>query len=187
MDLLDAFDRAHRTFDQRVHQVGDDQWSAATPCGEWDVRDVVNHVTSEHLWAPWLLRGATLAEVGDRFDGDVLGSDPVGAWAQAASASRPAFHRPGALAGTVNTSGGPSPAEEYAWQMTLDLAVHGWDVARGTGSDDRFDPELAEALHARFRDRIPKWQDAGVFAPPVDTPANAPAQDRLIALTGRRP
>ncbi|MBW1603738.1 TIGR03086 family protein [Streptomyces sp. JJ66] len=187
MELLEAFDRALRAFDERVHQVGEDQWTAATPATEWSVRDVVGHLTSEHLWAPWLLRGATLAEVGDRYDGDVLGSDPVGAWARAASASRPAFHRPGALTGTVHTSGGPAPADEYAWQMTLDLAVHGWDVARGIGSGDRIDPELAAALHERFAARIPEWQDSGLFAAPIDVPGDASAQDRLIALTGRRP
>ncbi|WP_431781013.1 TIGR03086 family metal-binding protein [Streptomyces chumphonensis] len=187
MDLLEAFDRALRSFDGRVRAVPDDRWTAGTPCAQWSVRDVVNHVTAEHLWAPWLLRGATLAEVGDRFDGDVLGPDPVDAWARAADASRPAFHRRGALSGTVHTTGGPTPGQEYAWQMTLDLAVHGWDVARGAGVDAGLDPELAAELHERFAGLIPAWQDAGIFAPAVDVPRDAPAADRLIALTGRRP
>ncbi|MBW1600221.1 TIGR03086 family metal-binding protein [Streptomyces sp. JJ38] len=187
MELLTAFDRALHTFDQHVHQVRDEQWAAGTPCAEWSVRDLLNHVTSEHLWAPWLLRGATLAEVGDRFDGDVLGADPVAAWARAAAASGTAFHRPGALSGNVHTSSGPTPAEEYAWQMILDLAVHGWDLARGIGADDRIDPELATTLHERLAGSIAAWQGVGIFEPPVDVPADVPVQDRLVALTGRRP
>ncbi|MEE1929643.1 TIGR03086 family metal-binding protein [Streptomyces sp. TRM 70351] len=187
MELLEAFDRSYEAFDQRVLRVEDEQWTAGTPCTEWTVRDVVNHVVSEHLWAPWLLRGATLAEVGDRFDGDVLGGDPKGAWARAAAASRPAFHRPAALSGTVNTSGGPSPADAYAWQMTLDLAVHGWDVARGIGADEHMDQELARTLLERFGSQIPQWQGSGLFGPSVDVPGSASARDRLLALLGRRP
>ena len=50
----------------------------ATPCTEWDVRALVNHVLGEIRWAVPLFAGSTIAEVGDRFDGDLLGDDPVG-------------------------------------------------------------------------------------------------------------
>src|ERR1700754_4225892 len=100
MELLDAFDRALAEFDHRVHRVPDGRWGAGTPCTDWTVRDLVRHITAEHLWAPSLLRGATLAEIGDRFDGDVLGDDPVGAWEQAGADASLAFHRQGALDGS---------------------------------------------------------------------------------------
>ncbi|MGK5629849.1 TIGR03086 family metal-binding protein [Streptomyces sp. URMC 123] len=187
MDLLDAFDRALPEFDRRVHRVRRDQWTRDTPCSDWSVRDLVGHLTVEHLWAPWLLRGATLAEVGDRFDGDVLGDHPVRAWERAAAGSREAFHRPGALEGEVHTSGGPTPATEYAWQMIGDLTVHAWDLARGMDDDDRLDEELAEAVYEGVARRADDWRGSGLFEAPVDVPASAPAQDRLVGLLGRRP
>ncbi|MCK1795326.1 TIGR03086 family metal-binding protein [Streptomyces sp. XM4193] len=187
MDLLTALDRGFTEFGQRVEYIGDDQWSADTPCTEWSVRDLVNHLIGEHLWAPWLLKGASVAEVGDRFDGDVGGDDPRGAWEAASAVSQPAFHRPGALELRVDTTMGPLDAEEYGWQMTIDLTVHAWDLARGIGVVDRLDPELAGALLERVAPQAEEWQGHGIFAPPVKVPADAPAQDQLVALLGRTP
>jgi uncharacterized protein (TIGR03086 family) len=187
MELVDAFDRAQAEFGRRVHRVGPDQWDADTPCTEWSVRDLVNHLTSEHLWAPWLLRGATLKEVGDRFDGDVLGADPVGAWDRAAAASHEAVHEPGALDGEVHTSGGLTPTGEYLKQMTLDLTVHAWDLARGIGADDHMDDELVSLVYGYAEEEAGAWQGIGIFDPPVEPPPSAGRQDRLVALTGRRP
>lgn len=187
MDLLTALDRGFTEFGHRMEAVDDSQWSAPTPCSRWTVRDLVNHMVGEHLWAPWLLRGSTVDEVGDRFDGDLCGDDPRGAWQAASSASRSAFHRPGSLDQQVDTSGGLIPATEYGWQMTLDLTVHAWDLARGIGAADRLDEELATALYERFAPQAEQWQGAGVFAPPVPVPAGAPPQDRLVAVLGRQP
>jgi len=61
-----------------VAAIENDQWLDPTPCAEWSVRELVNHVVAEELWAAPLLRGATVLEVGSQFDGDVLGEDPLG-------------------------------------------------------------------------------------------------------------
>lgn len=187
MELRDAFDVGLGEFGRRVHQVADGQWENPTPCTEWSVRDLVNHMVAEHLWAPLLLRGVTLAEVGDRFDGDVLGDDPVGAWERAAADSHEAFHRPGALQGRVHTSMGLLPAEEYGRQMTTDLAVHSWDLARGISADDRLDEDLVALVYDAVLPYADTLADSSVFAPPVPVPRSAPRQDRLVALLGRRP
>jgi uncharacterized protein (TIGR03086 family) len=187
MELLTAFDTAFTEFDRLVHETGGDQWDDPTPCTEWTVRDLVNHLVAEHLWAPRLLDGETVAEVGDRYDGDVVGDDPVAAWERAGAGSRPAFHRGGALDGRVDTSGGPTPADEYAWQMTMDLTVHGWDLARGLGTESRMPDDLARALYDAFAPQVAAWQGAGVFEPPVELPEGAAPQDRLVALLGRDP
>ncbi|MFD7509139.1 TIGR03086 family metal-binding protein [Streptomyces sp. NPDC059853] len=187
MRLTEAYERAQAEFDRRVRRVGAGQWSAPTPCTAWSVRDLVGHLTAEQLWAPHLLRGETLAEVGDRYDGDVLGEDPVAAWERAARGAREAFAAPGALEGTVHTSGGPTPAEEYARQMTLDLAVHAWDLARGIAADDRLDEEVAATVYGFVAPQIDGWQGLGIFDPPVEVARDAPVQDRLVALLGRDP
>ncbi|MGW8374325.1 TIGR03086 family metal-binding protein [Streptomyces sp. ODS28] len=190
MELIDAFDTAFAEFDGLVHEIGDSQWEGQTPCEEWSVRDLLNHLTSEHFWAPHLLRGETLEQVGDRYDGDVLGEDPVDAWARASAGSWRAFHTDGALDGRVHVTGGTTPAEEYGWQMTTDLAVHGWDLARGIGAgpgQQVIDEELARTLYERVAPQAESWASLGIFAPPVTPPEGASPQDRLVALLGRRP
>ncbi|MFI0215033.1 TIGR03086 family metal-binding protein [Streptomyces lydicus] len=121
-----------------MHAVRDDRWDGPTPCSEWSVRDLVNHLTAEQLWVPRLVRdGATLAEVGRDFDGDVLGDDPVAAWDRAAVAAVAAFAERGALGRTVQLSYGSGPAAAYCTQLTADAVVHSWDLSRATGADDR--------------------------------------------------
>lgn len=184
MQLIVAFDAGLSEFDRRVRQVED--WDAPTPCAEWTVRDLVNHVTAEHLWAPHLLRGITLAEIGEQFDGDVLGPDPVAAWAAAAVASQDAFHQRGAMAGQVHTSGGAINADEYAWQMVFDLTIHAWDLARGAGLDENLDPDLVTTITDEMSHYFPVWYGT-ILAPPAPVAADAGPQDRLIAATGRNP
>lgn len=184
MELIPALETALAEFDSRVRRVPD--WAAPTPCTEWSVRDLVNHVTSEHLWAPYLLRGATLPEVGDRFTGDVLGDDPIATWTTASTTSREAFHEHRALPGHVHTTGGPITATEYAWQMIFDLTIHSWDLAKAADLDDTLDPDLVTTVHDELGKYFPVWYGA-ILASPVPVPDDASPQDRLIAATGRQP
>src|SRR5262245_37284212 len=118
MELLDAHGRAMDVFDRAVHEVGAGDWDSPTPCAEWTVRDLVTHLVSEQLWVPDLLAGKTVAEVGDAYDGDVLGADPRQAWTDSARASRAAWLEPGTLSRTVHLSFGDYDGAEYCWQMT---------------------------------------------------------------------
>lgn len=185
MEPLEQHARAMDEFDRRIRLVGDEQWHLPTPCTEWDVRDLVDHLVKEQLWAPHLLGGQTLEEVGDRYDADQLGSDPVGTWEDSSRAARAAFTAPGALDGTVHTTMGEIPALEYTRQMTMDLAIHAWDLARAIDVDDELDSGLVDALHEIWAPRADLLADSGVFAPPVEVPGDADAQTRLLAILGR--
>ena len=187
MELLDAFLAAQSEFGRRVHHIAPDQWDDPTPDTEWSVRDLVGHLVYEELWAPHVLGGATVEEVGDRFEGDILGADPVAAWDGAAAGAKKAFSAPGALEGQVHLSYGPAAAEEYGWQMVMDRAVHAWDLARAIGHDETLDETLAADLHERLRPQAPQLHATGLFSPPVPVPDGAGATARLVALTGRDP
>lgn len=187
MELLPAHRTAMREFDSRVRRMEQDQWDNPTPCTEWAVRDLLNHLVNEQLWVPWLLDGATMEQVGDRFDGDQLGLDPVAAWQQASAAARAAWDAPKAVSGEVHVTGGKIATEDYGWQMTLDLTVHSWDLARGLGVDDGLDPDLVETVHSVFAPHVESMQGLGIFAPPQPVAADADQQSRLLALLGRQP
>jgi uncharacterized protein (TIGR03086 family) len=185
MDLVSLHTTAERQFADHLRAVRDDQWTARTPCSEWDVRALVNHMVYEYLWVPELLGGATIAEVGDKFDGDVLGGDPLGTWSSVARAAQEA------IADTppdkmVNVSWGQITAGEYIGQFVTDVAVHGWDLARGIGADDTIDRGLVEALLPGVEANAADLAASGVFGQPVEVPADADDQTRMLALLGRR-
>ena len=185
-ELVELFRRSIDSFTARVGAVAADQWHAATPCADWDVRALVNHVTGEQLWAPHLLAGETIAEVGDRYDGDVLGDDPLAAWRAAAPPSVEAFAAPGAIDGTVHLSYGDESSREYLVQMLTDAAVHGWDLGRATGGDEGIDGETAEVLLEHWSAREDMVRGSGMFGDAVDVGPDADARTRLLALLGRR-
>ncbi len=187
MNLLDAHGQALEVFDHAVHKVGLTDWDSPTPCTEWTVRDLVNHVVTEQLWVPDLLAGRTIAEVGDKFDGDQLHDDPPQAWAEASDAARSALLTPGATEGTVHLSFGDADAAEYGWQLTTDLAVHGWDLATALGAAAGISDELATAVLGYVEPQLAAWAGTSMFAAPVPVPADAAPVTRLIALLGRQP
>jgi len=163
----------------------DGSWDRPTPCTAWTVRDLLNHLTSEHLWAPHLLRGESLAEVGTRYDGDLLGDDPVGAWRRAISGSVLAWGQADA-GGTVHTSMGQLPTSDYASQMLVDLTVHAWDLARAVGVRPHLVADAVEACLGYEKPRVDGGEVPGIFAAPVPTDSESRV-DQLVALLGRDP
>lgn len=172
-------------FARRVGAVADDQWDRPTPCSQWSVRDLVNHNASENWWTSALMEGRRLEDVGDRFDGDVLGDDPVSGFRASAVAARKAFDDDDAMEREVHLSFGDVPGEMYIGQRITDLLVHGWDLAVATGQDADLDPDLARwawETNEPFREMI---EAADVFADPVDVPDDADPFTRLLGLLGR--
>ncbi|MFG3496908.1 TIGR03086 family metal-binding protein [Streptomyces sp. NPDC047928] len=185
--LLDRHTEALDLFTRRVHEIGADQWDGPTPCTEWSVRDLVNHVTGEQLWVVPLVREErTISEVGDAFDGDVLGDDPVGVWDRSSAAASDALHEPGALDRTVHLSAGDTPAAAYCAQMVTDLVVHAWDLSRAIGADERLARHLVDFALQELSPYADDLAASGLFASPVPVPDDADPQTRLLGMLGRR-
>jgi len=188
-DLVEVHDRCGRRFAALVAGVGADQWHSGTPCSAWDVRTLVHHLLYEQRWVPPLFEGLTMEEVGDRFEGDLLGGDAA-AWPDLLASSIDAAHaavaRPGALDQIVHLSFGDVSGHEYAIQLTADLAIHGWDLARATGQDETLDPEAVALLLAWSEANIDLIVESGMFGSRIDVAAAAPDDVRLLGLLGRR-
>ncbi|GIJ80298.1 TIGR03086 family protein [Micromonospora phaseoli] len=187
MELLETYRRSLAEFIDRVEQVSPAQWSAPTPCPGWDVRTVVDHVVSEERWSVPLLAGRTIEQVGDRYDGDQLGADPVEAARDAAAQAELAAAHPGALARTVHLSAGDTPAEEYLHQLLAEHLVHGWDLAVAIGVDPVMDADAVSLAARWFSRHVTDYQRDGLVEPETEVSAGAGEQDRLIAAFGRDP
>jgi uncharacterized protein (TIGR03086 family) len=173
------------SFADRAAGVADDQWSSPTPNADWDVRTLVAHVVDEQLWAPPLLAGRTIEDIGDEIPADPLGDLPAASLADAQAGMEAAMVDLG-LDAEVHLSFGDVPAQEYLMQLFADHLVHGWDLARATGQDERLDPELVEPLARWFDEREEMYRGGGVIGPAVATDSDDPAA-QLLCRFGRNP
>jgi uncharacterized protein (TIGR03086 family) len=184
-DPAELHRRAVEEFGARVHAVAGDQWELPTPCSDWNVRQLVNHLVYENRWTAPLMGGSTIAEVGDRYEGDLLGDSPRTAWEESAREATGSVQAAGALDRTVDLSSGPTPAREYVMQLFADHVIHAWDLARAIGGDERLDPELVDACAAWFTSMEELYRAGGAIGPRPEVPPGADAQTTLLAAFGR--
>lgn len=185
-DVQERFDRAVAGFQRALDAVADDAWTAPTPCTEWDVRALTNHVCSEQRWLAALVGGQSMAEVSSSLDGDLLGDDPVASFAEAAADARAALEALPSLSLTVELSGGPTAVQRYCDEVGADTLIHTWDLARAVGADERLPADLVDVAAVVVEPWIAPQGIPGVFAAALDVPDDADAQTRLLAALGRR-
>jgi uncharacterized protein (TIGR03086 family) len=182
----DLYVRAMESTRVYVQGVRPDQWHGPTPCSEWDVKQVANHIIGENLWAAELFQGKTIGEVGSRLDGDLAGNDPGSAYAGSVEAATPVVRAPGAMETTCHLSFGDHSGSDYAAQLFMDLLIHGWDIARATGQNSRLDPDLVQACLPIAEQLTTRFRSAGVFGDNLSVSVDADPQTKLLALVGRR-
>lgn len=187
---VDQLARALDVTEQVVATVRDEQWIQPTPCTDWTVRDLVDHLVGGNRLFAGILRGEPSPSPADLRGGqgvDHLGDDPVAAYRDAADALLAAFRAPGVLERTFAVPIGPVPGVVALHLRLVEALVHGWDLARATGRPVRFPDDLAEQELAFTRGRLTDLPPGrSPFAPPQPVAADAPAIDRLVALLGRQ-
>jgi uncharacterized protein (TIGR03086 family) len=179
-ETSERYARLADAFAAKIAAVPADRWSSPTPCGDWTVRDLVEHVVTT--------QGMFLGFVGrDAPDLPSVADDPLAAWNTAQAAILHGLQDP-ELARTEFEGGMGKQTFEQAVDrfLNFDLVVHGWDLARATGLDERVDPDditrVDAAAHA-FGDAMRGPQ---AFGPEVEPPPGADAQQRMLAFLGRR-
>src|SRR5215813_2680767 len=190
MELYEAFDRAVAATGEIVKTVRLDQAGAATPCTEWDVRDLLNHVIGT-LW----LSEALFTDRAPRYPmapgalppADLAGDDPAAAYAEACTAALTAAAADDNLTRVHPTPLGDMPGPALAGFTTLDILVHGWDLAKATGQPAALEGTLAAHVLAFAEQAITPGSRAPRIGPAVPARAGAPLTDRLVAFLGRRP
>lgn len=169
-----------------------DQLTAATPCGDYDVRALVDHLA----WAAVLSqRAATRVPLEHDWSSltpaPFLDGLPVEQWAAAVPAeldtAADAWADPAAWEGETLMGTTPMPAEVVGPLMLAEFVLHGWDLARAVGAPYEVPEELGAATLAAVQPVAQMGRDGGWYGPEVPVPADAPAFDRALGLTGRDP
>lgn len=186
----DTLQRAVNTSRDIVASVQPEQMDDLTPCQSWKVRDLLNHMIDAPTFA------ATVMETGDWTNQsgesvDHASGDYLAEYDSATARAIAAFRADGALSKMVKLPFGELPGAAFANIATGDAFVHGWDLAKATGTTTDLDPELATEILVAVRPLLPDQMRGpdgqAPFGPAVEAPADASPADKLAAFLGRQP
>jgi len=190
MDLLAAFEGAVNSTAEIVKATPASHMATPTPCTEWDVRALLNHV----IGTMWLAE-ALFSDQPPRYpmapgglpSADLAAHDPTAAYAEASAAALAAISAGDALTRPHPTPLGEMPGPGLAGFTTLDILVHGWDLAKATGQPADLDGRLAAHVLGFAEQALTPETRQPRIGPAVPAAADAPVTDRLVAFLGRLP
>lgn len=161
-----------------VAGISDEQLDNPTPCTDYTVRGVLEHMIGGATAFAAAYRGEQPSEP------DL--SDPLGDFPAVLGDLVGAITAPGALERTVAAPFGAVPGETFARFVVLDGLVHGWDMATATGQAYQPPDELVAAADAFAHEALDPLRDGTTFAEATDPSPGAPPIVRLAAYTGRQ-
>ena len=191
MEAIAALKTANAEFESRLREIGPRDWASATPCSEWDVRALVNHVLLGTRMSIQVLAGMPREEVIAGLDDDLLegAPDPVAGFVELADEMVAGFSAPGGLEGIVEHPGGDFPRAMFVGFRVADAALHAWDLATAIGADDGLDNELVQFLWDDAQPQREMLAATGMFGESASGTVgdSAPLQTQYLDLMGRRP
>lgn len=178
-DELESAEASLAVLQNVLHPIGDAEWSRQTPCREFDVSGLTDHLMNSIT----VIGGAAGAQLPDRDPSDSVERQVV-------AAARPAldaWHRRG-LDGMVAFGDGEAPARMMAGILSLEFLVHAWDYATAVGRPLDAEASLADYVMGVAQKVItPEGRNTAGFDAPIELPADSSPLDRLVAYTGRNP
>ena len=188
MDSIDTLQRVIDESKRLVSNVSPDQLGNETPCAEWTVKDLINHITGgttmvgmsiEHGSVPDDVIGQVMGNA------DCLGDDYKGAFTNAADEIMRIVRIPGALDKEVQLPFGTMPGQAAVGFGIYDVSTHNCDIARATGQEIKDRDVLETALGLGQQIVQPEFRAPGIFDAEKDCSSDAPLEDRLLAFGGR--
>ena len=179
---IDVLQRADDQLRRIISHVRPDQAGLPTPCSDFDVRALVNHIVYDVQTFTAMISGGQRGSP----DADLIGDDWLAAYRSSADALLSAWRTRG-TGGTLTSRLGELPATWALGQHASNLTVHAWDVAQATGQSTELEPALAEEALAWGRENLKPQFRGAAFGLEVRVPENAPVYDRLAGFFGRTP
>lgn len=194
MDIRKLFVLSDQALTKVVDQITPEYWDrdipVTTSSGEKQtLREIVNYHAYDEAWVPDVLAGKTAAEVGTKYDGDLLGDDPKKSWHEIVDKGIAAVEglSDEDLAKTVHLSYGDFPASDYLWHITTFRMYRAIEIARFIHVDDTLPDELVTGMWEIIEPQAPMLLKMGVFSEPLPVPDDATLQQKLLAISGRQP
>jgi len=177
MDVLDQLDQLGPLLATVVAGIRVDQLDNSTPCANFTVRGVLEH----------MIGGATTftTAFGGTPPADANTDNVLQAFGSALGGLADAMHQPGALHGTVDAPFGTVSGATFGRFVVLDGLVHGWDLATATGQPYEPPDNLVTAAFDFARETIDPLRDGDTFAAAVESAAGASPIEQLANYTGR--
>ena len=180
--LAEQLGRAFDAVAGLISNIRADQWSAPTPCTDWTVRQMVDHLIGMNRVFAALLAGQPPAT---RLSADHVEDDPVGAYRDSAAELQAGFGQPGVLERVYRGPLGTATGAERLQIRLYDLLAHGWDLAQATEQPADLPDDLAEQSLAFARTQLTEQARRARFGPAQIAAEQAPAIERLVAFLGR--
>jgi uncharacterized protein (TIGR03086 family) len=186
MNLVALHDRALDVLGTTIEKIDPSQMSDPTPCSEFDVRALLDHVIAGNLRFTAIARGAPAVSV--PVTDDFFTDDAVRPYRESAAALSEAWADPAALERTAHLPFGDFPGEFALGIHIVESVVHTCDLAKATGQPTDIDPELCDAAWQRAKDLDDMFRGPGrPFGAAVAPPPDATPTERLVAWLGRQP
>ena len=175
---IDLYSAAVKGTRETFGGVNSSQLEDSTPCSEWNVQALMDHLVggTGMIWGA--LAGAEPETP--------QGSSPAAAFEAGTARVLNAARAPGALEKTVQSRAGEMPGGQLLGIFFMDTLVHGWDLAKATGQSTDMPADLAETCYAMFGPMADNFRDGGAFGPRVEVAEDASAQVKLLGAFGRR-
>jgi uncharacterized protein (TIGR03086 family) len=180
-EISDRYQRLGDAFADKISAVPADRWQSQTPCEEWTARDLVGHVVST--------QGMFLGFIGKELkDVPAADDDPQGAWNAARSQVQKTLEDPEQAKTEFQGFAGKSTFEAAADKfLCTDLVVHGWDLSRTAGLDERIEPEDIKRVKSYMETMGDALRSPGAFGAAVEAPSDADEQQKMLTFLGRTP
>ncbi|WP_280424218.1 TIGR03086 family metal-binding protein [Nocardia carnea] len=176
---------AHQWVADLMNAVRPEQWTAATPCTDFDVRGLLEHLSCHPAKIAATATGADPRTLPARADIDE--NDPGEDYLKRATAALDEWADDSLLTRTVTAPWGAAPGGLALGGYLMETVAHGWDLAVATGQDSEADPALVAKAQA-VADRAltdDSRGPGGPFGLRIEPPAQAGPTERLAAFLGR--
>jgi uncharacterized protein (TIGR03086 family) len=185
--VIDLTPACQRTADVLAN-VTEEQLAAPTPCEDMRVSALVQHIGGLALAFTAAARKdfGPLTDTPPTVPGELEEDWRTSFPARLAELAR-AWNDPAAWEGMTRAGGIDFPAEVGGVIALTEVVIHGWDVARATGQLYHSDPSSVQAILPHVEQTAAEGPVEGLFGPAVPIADDAPASDRVIALSGRDP